>query len=145
MKYLCCLFIVLFIAFASHAQEEALKKQIATMQEKFNVAVEENDIPALDKLLHPNFYVHQLNGPFIFKDTLLNRFRKDGSHYKIFKPMASTFIRVDKHTIITSGKENFQHREGKYADKPHQREFLHIWIRYKGEWLVAVRNVVYLD
>ena len=145
MKHVTALLLLVLFSISIHAQDEDLKKQIATQQEKMNAAVEENNVPALDKLMHPNFYVHQLNGPFIPKDTLLNRFRKEGSHYKVFRPEASTFIRVDKNTVITSGKETFQHRTGKYAAKEHQREFLQVWIRFKGEWLLAARNVVYLD
>jgi hypothetical protein len=137
--------VAMLLCFAAAAQNETLRQQIDALQEKLNTAVEQNDVAALGQYLHPQFYVHVIDGPFIQKDTLLASFSKGGNPYKIFRPKTATFIVLDKNTIITSGREIFQHKEGKYAGQDHHREFYHVWLRHKGKWLIAGRNVVIID
>jgi hypothetical protein len=145
MKNIFLALFTLFCALTATAQQETLQQEIAGIQETLNNAVEKNDVDVLSKHLHPNFYVHQLNGPFIQKDSLLASFRKGGSPYKVFQPKAETFIVIDKSTIITAGKEVFQHKTGTYANNDHHREFYHVWNKHKGQWVLAGRTVAVID
>lgn len=145
MKNVLLALFMLLSALTASAQQETLQQEIAGIQEILNTAVEKNDVDVLSKHLHPNFYVHQLKGPFIQKDTLLASFRSGGNPYKVFRPKAETFIVVDKNTIITSGKEVYQHKTGQNAGSDHHREFYHVWNKHKGQWVLAGRTVAIID
>lgn len=145
MKKILLALFTLFSALTASAQQEALQQEIAGIQEILNNAVEKNDVDVMSKHLHPNFYVHQLKGPFIQKDTLLASFRSGGNPYKVFRPKAETFIVVDKNTIITAGKEVYRHKTGQNAGSDHHREFYHVWNKHKGQWVLAGRTVAIID
>lgn len=127
------------------SQSETDQQSIHSLQEQLNLAVEQNNTEMLRQYLHPQFYVHQFNKAFIAKEDLLTGFKNGNNPYKVFRPKADTLIFIDKTTAITSGKEIFQHKKGEYANADHHREFYHIWKKWKGRWVLAARNVVFID
>jgi hypothetical protein len=137
--------IAMLLCFTAAAQNETLRQQIDALQDEMSRAVEQSNVPALNKVLHPQFQVHVTGGPFIPKDSLLLSFSNSGGKYSSFRPKTETFIVLDKNTIITSGKESFQHKDGKFADKEHHREFYHVWLTDQGKWRLAGRYVAIID
>jgi len=135
-------FILLFVfRVSANAQESDIVFQVKETESRLTSIMESNDVDELDKLLHPNFTVQSATGFGQRRAKLLEGFRNGGNPYSKFRPQADTVVVVNENTVITSGKEIFDHKSEAASTQDQVRYFYHVWIKYKDHWLLAGRFI----
>lgn len=134
--YLC--FVILGLTTITFAQDNVIIK-IRDIESQLSVILEQNDVDALDDILHPGFTVQSVKGDFTKKAQLIEGFRSGKNPYTKFRPIADSVVVVNETTVISSGKELFAHKTGIYSDQDHTRFFYHVWIKHNDSWLLGGR------
>lgn len=121
------------------AQDKIINK-IKALEAQLSPVLEKNDVPALSKILHPNFTVQSM-GMLTHGKDLLEGFQNGGNPYQVFRPHPDSIIVVNKHLVISSGKETYMHNSGDDKGMEKTRYFMHVWTKYKRGWRLAARYV----
>ncbi|HMK05552.1 MAG TPA: nuclear transport factor 2 family protein [Ferruginibacter sp.] len=139
MKRIIVLSILLLRYFCSHAQDDKLKAEINSIEEKSRLAILQKDSVSLRRLWSPAFMVNTPTNNVIIGNQVDMVIRGQIS-YTSYKGVMEEML-VSGDIVITMGHETVVAVMGnRNGGQPIERRYTNIWKRQKEGWMLIARH-----